>query len=115
MGLPEIGQQRRQAGDREGTQRAQAEAAFGNAMAKLGAGQVAFRHDHPGAVEEAAAGSRQGGAPAAFKEPRAQVQLKLGDAGRQGRLGDVHTFGGAGEIARLADRQEIADLVEIHL
>jgi hypothetical protein len=50
---------------------------------------------------------------AAEQEP-AQLLLELLDGAGERRLGDVALLGGAREVERLADREEIADLVHFH-
>ena len=47
------------------------------------------------------------------QEP-AELLLELLDRARQRRLGDVAVLGGAGEVQRLADREEVADLMHFH-
>ena len=51
----------------------------------------------------------------ALKQRSAQLALQCDDPVGQRRLGDAAAFGGAGKIAFLAQRQEIADLVHLHV
>ena len=51
----------------------------------------------------------------ALKQRSAQFALQCDDPVGQRRLGDAAAFGGAGKIAFLAQRQEVADLVHLHV
>jgi hypothetical protein len=50
-----------------------------------------------------------------LKEPDTQLHLKVADLSPQRRLGDAQPGGGSGEGARLGDRDEVAEVTELHL
>ena len=52
--------------------------------------------------------------PRAVEQPRPEKSFQLGDPAADGRLGDAEVPGRPGETACPGDRQEIAEVVEVH-
>jgi hypothetical protein len=103
---------RRRAGEAD---REAPELAAGGASRVLG-GAVDRGEDRARACEQHLAGGRKlDAARRAVQERHAELGLEPPDLLRERRLGDVQALGGAAEVALLGDRDERAEMPELHV